>query len=342
MCAGFAGIPIGNYTKVHGPVGIVPSCSRFPLMNTCSAIHSPEAALSGPAITCKSRVRHTLSGLAVALFLASVAAPSFAQYALTCASEDGHRHYCSADTRAGVTLQKQRSKSVCTQGQTWGFDQQGVWVDRGCRADFMVNAPQVQASHDHDRDHDRDSARDGDHDRDQRGGGDRDHDRDADRDRDRYRNDFDRGRDREDRHEETMQLTCSSEDGARHYCESDIQGEAAMLRQRSGSPCRQGYSWGNDRRGIWVDHGCRADFSLKGFRKPAVASDYVPPFVGTFKCSSDFGTRQYCAVETQNRVKVTRQISESSCRLGYSWGYDSNGVWVDHGCRAEFEIGNLR
>ena len=115
-----------------------------------------------------------------------------------------------------------------------------------------------------------------------------------------------------------------------------------MLRQRSGSACREGYSWGNDRRGIWVDHGCRADFSLTGLRKPPVDSTYTPPYVGALKCSSDFGTRQYCAADTRGKVKLTQQISESSCRFGYSWGYDNNGVWVDHGCRAEFEIGNLR
>jgi len=312
-------------------------------MNTCTGINSPEAARSRSAVTCKSRVRDgVLPGLAVALFFAA-AAPSFAQYALTCASEDGHRHYCPADTRAGVSLQKQHSKSACTQGQTWGFDQQGIWVDRGCRADFLVNAPQVAQSGDRNDDrfrrHDEDADRDRDH-----GWGDRDHDRDADwdryRDSDRDRDDYDRGRDRDGRREETMQLTCSSEDGGRHYCESDIQGEAVLLRQRSGSPCRQGYSWGNDRRGIWVDHGCRADFSVTGWRKPAVDSNYTPAYVGTLKCSSDFGTRQYCAVDTRGGVRVSRQISESSCRLGYSWGYDRNGVWVDHGCRAEFEIGN--
>ena len=318
-------------------------------MNPLPGINSPEAARSCSAETCKSRVRDgVLSGLAVALFFA--AAPSFAQYALTCASEDGHRHYCAADTRAGVSLQRQHSKSACTQGQTWGFDQQGVWVDRGCRADFLVNAPQVAQSGDRDHDRFRGHDEDADHDRDH-GGSDRDRDADRDRDRDadrehyqdadRDRDDHDHGRDGGNRRQETMQLTCASEDGARHYCENDIQGEAVMLRQRSGSPCRQGYSWGNDRRGIWVDHGCRADFSLTGWRKPAVDSNYTP-YVGTFKCSSDFGTRQYCAVDTRGRVRLSRQISESSCRLGYSWGYDSNGVWVDHGCRAEFEIGESR
>src|SRR5215469_16804131 len=128
-------------------------------MKAFPAMNHPEAAYSRSAVPGKTRMRcRALSSLAAALFFAAAAAPSFAQYALTCASEDGHRHYCAADTRAGVSLTKQHSKSACTQGQTWGFDQQGVWVDRGCRADFLVNAPQVArvGGRDHDRDRDSD------------------------------------------------------------------------------------------------------------------------------------------------------------------------------------------
>src|SRR6185312_10102645 len=226
----------------------------------------------------EARISACVKAFAVVMMIAIASLPSFAQYALTCASEDGHRHYCATDTRGGVTMQRQRSKSACVQGSTWGFDQQGVWVDRGCRADFIVNTRQVDSAWDRnkDRDHDHDRDHDGDHDRDRNHDRDGDHDRFADRDHDR---DHDRGR------EETMQLTCSSEDGGRHYCESDIQGTATMLRQRSGSACRQGYSWGNDRRGIWVDHGCRADFELRGHHNWNAAG--YAPMVSTLKCSSD-------------------------------------------------------
>ena len=57
----------------------------------------------------------------------------------SCSSDDMHRHYCSADTRGGVTLVKQRSDSACRQGYSWGYDRRGIWVDHGCRADFQVN-----------------------------------------------------------------------------------------------------------------------------------------------------------------------------------------------------------
>jgi hypothetical protein len=53
-------------------------------------------------------------------------------------SSNGRREYCQADTRGGVVLQRQLSQAECRQGSSWGFDERGIWVDRGCRADFSV------------------------------------------------------------------------------------------------------------------------------------------------------------------------------------------------------------
>ncbi len=55
-------------------------------------------------------------------------------------------------------------------------------------------------------------------------------------------------------------------------------------------------------------------------------------------CSSDNGQRVYCNANTRGGVRMVRQISGSSCRQGTTWGYDSRGIWVDRGCRAEFEV----
>ncbi len=142
---------------------------------------------------------------------------------VTCASDDGRRHYCAVNTGRGVQMVKQRSGSPCIQGQTWGYDQRGIWVDRGCRAEFALgggggnwNGPG-------------------------NGGG--------------NWNGPGPG-------PGSQVVTCSSNDGRRNRCSANTSGGVQMVNQRSGSPCVQGQTWGYDRRGIWVDRGCRADFAV--------------------------------------------------------------------------------
>lgn len=129
-------------------------------------------------------------------------------------------------------------------------------------------------------------------------------------------------------------VACSSDNGKRHYCDVDTRGGVSMVRQRSDAACEEGYSWGYDRRGIWVDHGCRADFSID--------ADYgAPPPVSerlTLACSSDDGKRHYCPADTRRGVRMYHQVSSARCTEGYSWGFDRHGVWVDHGCRADFRL----
>jgi Protein of unknown function (DUF3011) len=43
-------------------------------------------------------------------------------------------------------------------------------------------------------------------------------------------------------------VSCSSEDGLRHYCNVDTHGGVRLITQRSDAVCREGYSWGYDRR----------------------------------------------------------------------------------------------
>jgi hypothetical protein len=58
--------------------------------------------------------------------------------------------------------------------------------------------------------------------------------------------------------------------------------------------------------------------------------------------ASGYG-RQYCAANTRGGVRLGRRLSDSDCIQGSSWGYDNGGVWVDKGCRADFELqGNGR
>jgi hypothetical protein len=61
-----------------------------------------------------------------------------AQGVLRCESEDGRIRRCPADVRGGVRLSQQLSRTACVQGRTWGYDAGGIWVNGGCRGEFVV------------------------------------------------------------------------------------------------------------------------------------------------------------------------------------------------------------
>ena len=73
----------------------------------------------------------------VGLFSA-IAASASAQPSVKCESNNGGRVYCGAYTPNQVTMNKQISGAPCTRGSTWGVDNRGLWVDRGCRATFYI------------------------------------------------------------------------------------------------------------------------------------------------------------------------------------------------------------
>ncbi|WP_263409874.1 DUF3011 domain-containing protein [Terriglobus tenax] len=229
---------------------------------------------------------------------------------LTCASDDMGKHYCEVNTNGGVRMVNQRSGSPCVQGQTWGWDRRGIWVDRGCRADFVVG----------------------------RGGPGNNNGGPGNGWGNGNGNGWGNGNG-------GQQITCSSNDGRRNYCNADTSGGVRMVNQRSGSPCIQGQTWGWDRNRIWVDRGCRADFVTgrdnggpgngwgngNGGGRPGLG-------VQVITCSSNDGRRNYCSIPPNARVELSRQISGSPCRDGDTWGTDRRGLWVDRGCRAEFRI----
>lgn len=60
---------------------------------------------------------------------------------------------------------------------------------------------------------------------------------------------------------------------------------------------------------------------------------------GRIVCESRNRTFNQCRVRTDNHVRLVRQLSRDECRRNRSWGYDRDRIWVDRGCRAEFEFG---
>ena len=56
---------------------------------------------------------------------------------LTCASYSNRRTECPANTEGQARMTRQWSHAPCIQGTSWGYNNRMVWVDRGCRADFL-------------------------------------------------------------------------------------------------------------------------------------------------------------------------------------------------------------
>ena len=56
---------------------------------------------------------------------------------ITCESNGYRYSYCNADTQGRVSLVREISTgNLCRQGRGWGYDNGGIWVDRGCRGEF--------------------------------------------------------------------------------------------------------------------------------------------------------------------------------------------------------------
>lgn len=84
--------------------------------------------------------------VATAVALAMLPWQSLQAANLTCES-DGYYRRCQVDTKAGVQLSRELGSVRCIQGDSWGFDDGGVWVDRGCKAEFKIGATGSTDSH---------------------------------------------------------------------------------------------------------------------------------------------------------------------------------------------------
>lgn len=134
-------------------------------------------------------------------------------------------------------------------------------------------------------------------------------------------------------------IRCESDRGHRHECSFDGWGRVELLRQFSRTNCVEGRTWGiAGRHAVWVSDGCRADFLIRRENNRDDRHEHDRRS-RTIICESGNNTRHRCDVETQFGVRLTRQISRNACILNRTWGYDSRGIWVRDGCRAEFTLG---
>jgi len=135
-------------------------------------------------------------------------------------------------------------------------------------------------------------------------------------------------------------VVCESYGNRYNFCSANITGKVRLQRQLSEDDCVKGRTWGVDCDGIWVDRGCRAEFHIEH-------SEWHDRYGGPDRrdrptrymtCESYDKRYNHCPARITEGVRLIRNLSDTDCRKGKNWGYDSHGIWVDDGCRAEFEI----
>lgn len=219
---------------------------------------------------------------------------------ITCSSKDNRRRECDTPFRGRAALVENISGTRCIEGRNWGSERGRVWVDNGCRGRFV-------------------EARGG-------WGG----------------NSW--GGDDRPGNLPTGTVRCESRDRRQVVCDTGWR-RAMIVRQLSGTACVEGRNWHQDNGRIWVDDGCRADFApARGGRGWDRDDDGRPgdrPRPGyAITCSSDDRRLRTCQWDDRAGYPVpTRQLSDTRCEEGRTWGYDRRRavVWVNDGCRARFE-----
>jgi hypothetical protein len=142
-------------------------------------------------------------------------------------------------------------------------------------------------------------------------------------------------------------IRCDSDRGRRHECSFEGFGRVELLRQLSRTECVEGRTWGIEgRHTVWVSNGCRAEFAIRRNRDESRddnrddrRDDRRVRRGRVVVCESENNTRHRCEADTDEGVRLTRQLSRNNCVQGRTWGYDRRGIWVTNGCRAEFIVG---
>jgi hypothetical protein len=142
-------------------------------------------------------------------------------------------------------------------------------------------------------------------------------------------------------------VRCESHDYNRNECMADTRGGVSIVNQVSDSTCIEGRNWGYGRGHIWVDDGCAAEFRVGdrySYRDDRYRGrDYVigrsyASAGGVVTCESIDNQRETCEIPRNSGVRLLNQISDSPCVRGRTWGAYGRRIWVDDGCRAEFQV----
>jgi hypothetical protein len=75
--------------------------------------------------------------IALGFALSAIPLTTFAK-TIECGSKNYRYRYCRVNTDGYVRLERRLSDAPCKRGRSWGYDDDGVWVDEGCQARFKV------------------------------------------------------------------------------------------------------------------------------------------------------------------------------------------------------------
>ncbi|WP_448584939.1 DUF3011 domain-containing protein [Thermaurantiacus sp.] len=143
------------------------------------------------------------------------------------------------------------------------------------------------------------------------------------------------------------EITCRSIDNRQQTCRVATGNRVTLVRQLSVSPCIEGETWRYDSRSITVRNGCQAVFAYGagaggsggGWGDWGGWGGNRQDFAGEIRCRSDENRYNRCRVNTGGRVELVERLSRANCVRGSTWGFDSSGIWVNHGCEARFAYG---
>jgi hypothetical protein len=133
-------------------------------------------------------------------------------------------------------------------------------------------------------------------------------------------------------------VRCESQANRIEHCTADTHNGVQLVRQLSASDCVENLDWGHDDKGIWVARGCRAEFRTGVDEAASDQVDTENAGITKISCESADRQRQRCDIAVKTGVDLFRQISKTRCVRDRNWGWDAGGIWVDHGCRAEFSV----
>ncbi|XP_005101559.1 lectin ADEL isoform X2 [Aplysia californica] len=125
------------------------------------------------------------------------------------------------------------------------------------------------------------------------------------------------------------------------YAEKVVQDASYVLNmtvvdRQSAADCTLGESFGYQKATLWVDHGCRADFKVCYLPVRRTECQVLRVESWNYKYAEKTVTGAALFIN----MTVEDRQSAASCDLDKSFGfYNQNStVWVDHGCRADFNI----